>query len=618
MTETHAFKLSFGAEIERDGRVRFRFWAPAQKAPKLVLDDAAPLALESEGDGWFSLTTAAARAGSRYRYRLDDGLEVPDPASRAQADDAHGPSVVVDPRAMRWQTRGWTGRPWEETVLYELHAGTFSEDGSFDGVRRRLDHLAGLGVTAVELMPVADFPGRRNWGYDGVLMFAPDRAYGSPESLKTLVDEAHARGLMMFLDVVYNHFGPDGNYLHTYAPGFFTDRFDTPWGAAIDFSRRPVRDFYIENALYWLEEYRFDGLRFDAVHAIRDESARHILDELGETVRARLSPGRRAHLVLENDANEARFLDRLPAKAGRPAAPRAFTAQWNDDIHHVFHVLGTGEAGGYYADYQKDPASLLGRALTQGFVYQGDRSAFHDGARRGEPSAHLPPDGFVAFAQNHDQVGNRAWGDRLARLVPPETAQAVAAALLLSPAIPLLFMGEEWGATQPFLYFCDFHDALADAVRNGRRREFGRFPEFADPASRERIPDPNAETTFAASRLDWPTASMPGPQAWLDVYRRLLAVRRAEVVPLIPRIRPGTATATRWGVCGLTVTWPAGPDGPRLHLVTNLAATRSDGCRRPMGRPVYQSGSGLLGDCEAGYLPAWSVLALIEDQPAER
>ncbi len=594
------YRLPFGAEVQSGGTTRFRLWAPNQPSVSLVLGDPAapPLPMQPEGGGWFAIETADAPPGTAYHYRLGDGLLVPDPCARAQASDAHGPSIVVDPSAHDWQSGDWAGRPWEETVLYELHTGTFSEEGTFDGIRRRLDHFARIGVTAVELMPVADFPGRRGWGYDGVLHYAPDRAYGDPASLKRLIDEAHGRGLMVFLDVVYNHFGPDANYLHVYARDFFTDRHDTPWGAAIDFSRRPVRDFYIHNALYWLEEYRIDGLRFDAVHAIVDESDQHILHEIADAVRARIGDGRHVHLVLENDANQTRFL-----------GDDGYIAQWNDDIHHAFHVLLTGEAGGYYTDYADRPAERLGRGLAEGFIYQGDPSRYRDGERRGEPSSHLTPTRFVGFLQNHDQIGNRAFGDRLARLADPAALQAAQAVLLLCPQIPMLFMGEEWAATQPYFYFCDFHDALADAVRNGRRQEFAKFPEFADPAIRQKIPDPNAAATFDASRLDWPTHSMADRMAAMERIRRLIDLRCELVVPRLAGAHPGTARA--WTNGAFTVSWVMG-DGAVLTVVANLASEEAEGTVTPAGRLIFESAPGLASRGVPARLPAWAVLWYLE------
>jgi malto-oligosyltrehalose trehalohydrolase len=599
----------FGAEIV-EGGVRFRLWAPAAKTVELCVEGAAPLAM-ARTDGWFELTTGAARAGTRYRYRIDGGIAVPDPASRYQPEDAHGPSAVVDPGAYRWQ-HAWTGRKWHETVLYELHVGAFSPEGTFDGVRRRLDHVAALGATAIELMPLSDFPGARGWGYDGVLPFAPDSAYGTPADLKRLIDTAHGRGLMMFLDVVYNHFGPDGNYLHLYAPQFFTERFHTPWGAAIDFSRREVRDFFIANALAWLEEYRFDGLRFDAVHAIRDESAPDILEELADTMRARL-PDRHVHLVLENDDNAAHYLRRAP-----DGAPRRYVAQWNDDIHHAMHVLATGESGGYYADYADDPAAHLARCLAEGFAYQGEASPHRDGRRRGEASAHLPPGAFVSFLQNHDQIGNRAFGERITSQCESRAAAALAAIYLLAPSPPMIFMGEEWAAPEPFPFFCDFHDALADAVREGRRREFARFPAFRDPEARARIPDPNAEATFLSAVLDWAKPDHPPHAERLALYRELLAIRRREIVPRAAGIPGGAGRFARIGTTGIAVAWKLA-DGGRLVLCANPGAAPKSGFPALEGATtLYATDAATTEALARGELPPWSVVWSLVDEATTR
>jgi maltooligosyltrehalose trehalohydrolase len=558
--------LPFGAEPVARG-VRFRLWAPSATTVQCAIEGSAPDALPMipESGGWFALTTDAARAGSRYRY-LVDGMAVPDPAARCQPNDVHGVSEVIDPEAYEWHDEAWRGRDWEEIVLYELHTGSFTATGDFAGVMRRLDHLVRLGVTAIELMPVADFPGRRNWGYDGVLLFAPESRYGRPEDLKRLIEACHERGLAILLDVVYNHFGPDGNYLHAYAGDFFTKRHVTPWGDAINFdgpASRPVRDFYIHNALYWLEEFHFDGLRFDAVHAIHDDSAPDILTEIAQTIRARFTGSRPTHLILENDDNKPRYLERDGAE------PRLYTAQWDDDIHHALHVLATGETSGYYEDYAECPADKLGRALAEGFAYQGEASAHRGGKKRGAPSAQLPPTAFISFLQNHDQVGNDAFGTRIIRQASPDAVHAAAAISLLSPHIPMLFMGEEWGADQTFCFFCDFTGDLAVAVRDGRRREFAKSAGFKDPAARERIPDPQADATFASSILDWSALDDPAHAAWLERYRRLIALRAREIAPRLRRIG---GHAGRWRVIeegALHVIWRLG-DGSLLTLVANF------------------------------------------------
>src|SRR3984957_9521852 len=348
--------MPFGAECREDGSVRFRLWAPALHQVEIFFAGgkaSKPIPLERREQGWFELTTDAAEPGTLYYFRIDGEREVPDPASRFQPRDVHGPSEVIDPQSFAWHDAEWRGRPWEEAVIYELHVGAFTPSGKFSSVRTRLDYLAELGITAIELMPVADFPGKRNWGYDGVLPFAPDSSYGHPEDLKRLTQSAHDHGIMVLLDVVYNHFGPEGNYLNAYAPQFFTDRHRTPWGKAINFDgteSRAVRDFFIHNALYWLTEYHFDGLRLDAVHAILDDSTPHFLIELSEKVRNEIEPDRQIHLILENELNQAHYLE--PTKQCRP---KFYNAQWNDDIHHALHVLVTGEKDGYYSDHSDHP-----------------------------------------------------------------------------------------------------------------------------------------------------------------------------------------------------------------------------------------------------------------------
>jgi maltooligosyltrehalose trehalohydrolase len=499
--------MNWGPTPLPGGGTRFALWAPGVDALTLDLDGRDPLAMTADADGWFSVDTDVG-PGARYRFRLPDGTLVPDAAARLQGPDVHDPSVVVD-LAYDWRHPDWKGRPWAETVIYEAHVGAM---GGYAGVAAALPRLAALGITAIELMPLADFSGTRNWGYDGVLPFAPDSSYGTPEELKALIDLAHGHGLMMFLDVVYNHFGPDGNYIAAYAPDFFKPDVPTPWGPAIAFARAPVARFFLNNARYWLTEYRFDGLRFDAVHAIGDPA---FLDRLAAETRAAVGPDRHVHLMLENEENDAARLE------------RGYDAQWNDDFHNVLHVLLTDEHQAYYADFADRPAERLARCLAQGFIYQGEGSANHDGKPRGTPSGHLPPTRFIAFLQNHDQVGNRAMGDRLTTLVSPDRLRAATGLLLLCPQIPMLFMGDEVGSQSPFLFFTDFHDELADAVRNGRRAEFAKFPAFADPDQRARIPDPNAAQTFAASR----PAPGPDADAWTTLYATLLDLRHGRIVP---------------------------------------------------------------------------------------
>ncbi|HEX7115931.1 MAG TPA: malto-oligosyltrehalose trehalohydrolase [Steroidobacter sp.] len=601
--------MPFGAEVCADGAVRFRIWAPAQREMKLRLDsqhDA--LTMRPLDDGWHELVTHEARVGSRYSFLLESGIEVPDPASRHQPEDTRGPSEVIDPRAYEWKERAWRGRPWESAVLYELHVGAFTPEGTFRAVIDKLDHLVDLGVTAIELMPVADFPGRWNWGYDGVLLFAPDASYGRPEDLKALIDAAHARGLMVFLDVVYNHFGPLCNHLSAYAPQFFTSRHKTPWGDAIDYdgpSSPLVRSFMIHNALYWIEEYCLDGLRLDAVHAIADDSSTHVLEELAERVQEFAArEGRRVHLVLENEANQVRLLERTPV-----GQPRWYAAQWNDDVHHCLHVAVTGESGGYYEDYA-DTLAMLVRALCEGFVYQGEPSVHQGGKLRGEVSRHLPPAAFVSFIQNHDQIGNRAFGERLTQIAPPEAVRAAAAIYLLAPSIPLLFMGEEWAAGSPFAYFCDLEE-LAEAIREGRRQEFAKFPEFQDARARERIPDPTAPETFFRSRLDWQELGREPHRSWRDWYRTLLRLRREMLIARQVGASQWQARGELIGERGLQVSWQL-PDASRLALCANLGGADLAGFAPPRGHVFFSQGPNAAERLQRGTLGPWSVVWALE------
>jgi 1,4-alpha-glucan branching enzyme/maltooligosyltrehalose trehalohydrolase len=452
-------------------------------------------------------------------------------------------------------------------------------------------------------MPVADFPGTRNWGYDGVLIFAPDNSYGTPDELKALVQAAHRRGLMIFLDVVYNHFGPDGNYLHVYAPQFFSERHHTPWGWAINFddtSCRIVRDFFIHNALYWLDEFHFDGLRLDAIHAMVDDSRPDIVVELAAAVQSGPGCNRQVHLILENDANEARYLTKA-----------VIAAQWNDDTHHALHLLLTGESDGYYADYAEQPIRHLARCLAQGFAFQGECSAFRDGRPRGEPSGHLPPGAFINFIQTHDQIGNRAYGERIATLAQQTPLQVALAVLLLAPSPPMLFMGEEFAAATPFQFFCDFKGDLANAVTNGRRREFAGFSQFADPADLSGIPDPNDPFTFERCKLDWTCLNEPQHKASLDYYRNLLALRNRHIVPRLPDMGGG-AEAELVGASGLVVRWLLG-DGARLTLLANLGDAPVEGALDFAGTGFFLSQSNLPDSYATGCMPPWSAAWFIKE-----
>ncbi len=580
------------------GRTRFRLWAPSAPADlALVIDGRVPIALQPDADGYAQVDVNCP-PGTRYRYRIGQDLLVPDPASRLQDGDVHGASVVVGPDTYPWRHASWMGRPWREAVIYEAHPGLA---GGFAGLTERLPDLAKLGITVLELMPIADFPGPRNWGYDGVLPYAPDTAYGTPDELKRLIDTAHGLGLCVMLDVVYNHFGPDGNYLSQYAAPFFRDDVSTPWGAAIDFRQPAVRRYFEENALYWLTEYRFDGLRLDAVHAIPDPDW---LVELARFVRGQVPAQRHLHLVLENDDNRASLLT------------EGYDAQWNDDAHHVLHHLLTGESRGYYADYAEQPAQALARCLAEGWLYQGQPSPYRQGATRGEPSGHLPPTAFVLFLQNHDQTGNRAWGERLTELA--ENAERLRAAVtlqLLAPQIPLIFMGEESGSRAPFLYFTSHTDpALAQAVREGRQREFAAFPEFSG-ANGEPVPDPNAETTWEQS-APWPQADSAEAQSWGNLYSALLDLRLRVIAPRLEGARNVYARAV--GDHSVHARWRLG-DGALLTAYVNLgpmhvALPRKQASTPPLASSLlFESRAGAFDALSQGSVCPESTVWLLED-----
>jgi malto-oligosyltrehalose trehalohydrolase len=593
--------LQGGAEVV-GATIRFRFWAPEASAVDLVLEDGRRFPMVVEPGGWFALRTAEAAPGSRYRYAIGDDLYA-DPVSRFQPEGPGGPSEVVDPARHVWRDQAWPGIPWETAVLYELHTGTFSETGDFAGIARRLDHLVALGVNAIEIMPVAECPGRWNWGYDGVFLYAVEERYGGPEGLKTLVDACHACGIAVILDVVYNHFGPEGNFLATFAPSFFTERHHTPWGAAINFDDHDaphVRDFFIDNALFWLDEYHLDGLRLDAVHAIIDDTEPNILVELGNCVRERF-PDRQIHLILENDDNKASLI------GWRAGGKGPFTAQWNDDFHHAMRVLVANAHGGYYADYQDDPMGHLGRVLTEGFAQQGEASEHRHGQRRGEASGQLPPTAFVAFIQNHDQVGNHAFGWRLPRLTREAPTQAAIAVLLLSPQVPMLWQGEEWNADQPFPYFCDFTGDLAEAVRQGRLKEFERFPEYRDPEALAKIPDPTAEETYRSAVLDWQAVHDGGHAASLALYTRLIGIRRRWIVPHLSGVGPHAGRVEFLGPRRLDIAWTLA-QGVTLRLRLNLADEPAAASAPAPGQLLYAT-----AESRDGILPPWYVAATLSE-----
>jgi len=543
--------LPIGAQPNQHG-TRFRVWAPNARQAEMVLYDGQrelqSYALAPEDDGYFAGHIGEVRAGARYMYRLDGGTPRPDPAARFQPDGVHGPSQVVDPALFAWTDGGWRGVPLEKLVIYELHVGTATDLGTFDALIERLDEISTLGTTAIELMPVADFPGERNWGYDGVCLFAPARAYGGPDALRRLVDAAHARGLAVILDVVYNHLGPDGNYLREFSRSYFTDRHTTPWGDALNFDgpgSRPVRDLFIANAQYWAHEYHLDGLRLDATHAILDDSPTHILAELAMRVRESLPPDRYFLLIAENENNDPRlvppadsydevhkghedhedshlsYLRGLPHLRDLRGKPEGYglDAVWADDFHHQIRVALAGDRDGYYADYTGTAADLA-TTLRQGWFYTGQFSLFL-GHPRGAPADDLAPPQFVHCIQNHDQVGNRALGDRLNHAIDLAAYRAASALLLLSPYTPLLWMGQEWAATTPFQYFTDHHAELGRLVTEGRRAEFAGFSAF----SGDQVPDPQDPATFARSKLRWEERERPPHANILQFYQDLLGLR---------------------------------------------------------------------------------------------
>jgi malto-oligosyltrehalose trehalohydrolase len=543
VADFRVFPKSWGAEYVAAGEVRFRLWAPGQEKVTLRLNGE-DTEMTRDDEGWFELLATGISPGAEYNYVLADGLVVPDPASRAQKKDVNGPSLVIDPTSYDWQDGEWQGRPWEETVVYEMHVGTFTPEGTFQSAIEKLPYLVDLGITMIEVLPVSQFGGNRGWGYDGVLLYAPHSAYGTPEDFKAFVDAAHRHGLSVVLDIVLNHFGPEGNYLPLLAPDFFHKERQTPWGAGIAYDVDAVRRYIGEAPLYWLEEYHLDGLRFDAIDQIEDVSEKHILIEIAERIRAEITD-RPIHLTTEDSRNVI-FLHPRNEDGSVPL----FTGEWNDDFHNAAHVFATGETHAYYKDFAKEPEKLVARILAEGFAYQGEVSP-QTGEKRGVKSTGQPPVAFVDFIQNHDQVGNRAHGDRLISLSGVERTKVLLATLLFSPHIPLLFMGEEYGETNPFLFFTDFHGDLAKAVREGRAKEF----EGHAGHEGESVPDPNAKETFDASKLDWTKLNSKDGKDWLKFSKELLSLRQQHIVPLLATAGGNSGKVVTTGDGYLAVTW---------------------------------------------------------------
>ena len=591
--------MPFGAQIEAQG-VSFRIFAPGVSSVKLQIQanpDAVPM--QADGKGWHHFTLAAGTAGLRYLFVLPDGTTVPDPASRFQPEDVGSASEVIDPSAYIWRCTGWKGRPWEEAVLYELHVGTFTAEGTFSSALQRLDHVAELGVTGIELMCLAEFPGNRNWGYDGVLLYAPDSAYGRPEEMKAFIDAAHARGIMVILDVVYNHFGPEGNYLPSYFPQISSERHATPWGRALNFDgpgSREVREFIVQNALYWVEEFQVDGLRIDASHAMIDEGPKHILDELRDRVVA-AARDRHVHLILEHEHNISRRLTR-----NESGVSLSYTAQWNHDITHLLAAV----LGKPCEERQIDDAGetdKLGRALARGFVIAAEENGSSD------LDPNVPPMAFVAFIQTHDLIGNRIFGDRLHSIASAEAVRAIATIAMLSPQTPLLFMGQEWAASTPFPFFCDYHGALAEAVRKGRCDQLSKQDPAPSVDELARAPDPQADSTLRSAQLRWDELNISQHAEWLQWYQRLLQVRMQQVVPLLNGLQKTCGTYEVHGPGTLKVSWTLA-SGSRLHLAANLCATSTKKLSTQPGREIWVEGAWTR--CSAG---PWSVRWSLENVP---
>ncbi|KRA98426.1 malto-oligosyltrehalose trehalohydrolase [Devosia sp. Root685] len=597
--------MRFGAELQPHG-TRFKIWAPKCKAMQLKLKGRRSLIdMDAMDEGWFRVDAEGVGAGALYKYVLPDGSAIPDPTSRYQPEGIHGFSEVIDPHAFTWTDRDWTGRPWEEAIIYELHIGTFTQEGTFAAAAAKLDYLAALGVTAIQIMPIAAFYGKFNWGYDGAMWFAPTSNYGRPEDLKALIDGAHRRSMMVFLDVVYNHFGPHGNYLPAIAP-IFTKKHESPWGDAINFDgpgAQGVREMVVESALYWMSEFNFDGLRFDSVHTMADDSSTHLLEVLSARIRA-ARPYRHTHLIIENSENQEVWLRRDSG-----SQPVHFTAQWNDDVHHLLHAAATGENTGYYADFDnfEQRSDKLGRALAEGFAYQGEMKP-HEGAKRGEPSGGLPATSFVVYMQDHDQIGNRIKGDRITRIAHDDAVKALTAIYLLSPQIPMLFQGEEWASEQPFPFFSDVPAEVRETVRKGRQEELKGTPEHEDPEklSVEEAVDPTSAKTFASAKLDWSNLKKRPHSTWLQHYRSLIDLRKMEIAPRLLGQEGFSGQYELLGVKSVLVSWKMG-DGSTLRLYANLSDETQEGVAPIIGRRMF-----LQGFAENGRLGPWSVLWTVE------
>ncbi|SEM34697.1 maltooligosyl trehalose hydrolase [Stigmatella aurantiaca] len=563
-----------GAWVEPGPKVRWRVWAPGHQKLEVVLHDAEGkagqvLPMAPEPGGYFTAVLESAGAGVRYKLRVDGEGPFPDPWSRSQPQGVHGPSEVIVPD-FAWTDAGWKGPDPEALVIYEVHVGTATPEGTYEALIPKLKGWRELGITALELMPLASFPGARNWGYDGVDLFAPHHTYGRPESLRRLIDAAHAEGLAVLIDAVYNHFGPDGNYLRCYSPHYFTGRHHTPWGDAVNYDGKesaPVREMVLSNVDMWIRDYHADGLRLDAAHAIVDDGSPHLLTEITRRARA-AAPSRRVLIIAEDERNEAR-LPRPESEGGV-----GLDGVWADDLHHQLRRAFAGDSEGYYQDYTGS-AEDIARTLRQGWFYEGQVSK-NQGHARGTPAGTLPPTCFVHCIQNHDQVGNRALGERLHDDVSPAAYRAMSTLLLLSPYTPLLFMGQEWNASTPFLYFTDHNAELGKLVTEGRRKEFAGFSRFKGTT----VPDPQAQDTFERSRLNWAEAEKPPHAGVRALYRELLRLRATE--PALKERRRGGYALQTLGQDALVLEYKAA--GQSLLVVLNIRGTLEH--RLPAGAPA--------------------------------
>jgi malto-oligosyltrehalose trehalohydrolase len=588
--------MPFGAELQTDGGVHFRLFAPAASSVRLALDEQSPnphepLDMCARVDGWYALFVPIAGAGTRYCFVLPDGSRVPDPVSRFQPLGINGPSEVIDPIAFRWSDAAWRGRCWTEAVLYELHVGAFTPEGTFRAAAAKLDHLAALGITGIELMCLCAFAGQRSWGYDGVLLFAPDSTYGRPDDLKAFVDAAHARGLTIILDVVYNHFGPEGNYLPRYFPQIFSAKHKTAWGAALNFDgpgNNEVRELIVHNALYWLEEFHVDGLRLDATHALLDDSPHHILNELAERIRA-VAGNRRIHLILENEQTIVRLLTRSP-----DGSETAYTAQWNHAIDHLLGMAMGGDCNAQDKDARHETEEL-GKALAEGFAARNLNCPLSEAKLR------IPSPAFVSFIQTHDLVGNRVAGERIHALAPPEAVRAIATIYLLLPQVPMLFMGEEWDATTPFPFFSDYGGELAEAVRQGRHKQLAATGQHSEEEL-NRAPDPQAESTFLSAKLNWNELVGPLRAPQIDWYKRILAVRRNRLAPLLSGLVQSCGRFKVIGPGRLSADWELA-DGAKLFLAANLCHQPSSAFASAPACVLWLEGS----QPDSGSLGPWTV-----------